>query len=207
MSNAGIKEKKVQTITSMLSDVLAVLQNNGYIAEISDAKPGQFVKIPVVLQINSIKSLIHECVVVTKLATEMENFGTKVKGKKSEIKELERLSKSIQLLFDGEEIVFDADEYAVFGNIFDEHLYQGTREDIIGTELTCFAQIKRVYPEGTNLLRNTIFTKLKDKEAKIEFISAIKELSSGDVFEFEASVIDSIHGKSVYQVEIIALYQ
>ncbi len=201
------KEKKVQTVTSMLSIVKKTLTDKGYLKDILNAKPGQFICIPVVLSINSIKSLLNEISDLLKLCTNMQKIGASVKGAEKESKEIDNLLKTIQVMFSGEEILYETDEYAIIGNIVDSNLYQSVRSDIIGTELTCLAQIKRVFPDGTELMKNTIFTKIKDSEAKEKLINSINAIASGNIFDFEAVAVTSIKGKPVYQLEIIALYQ
>lgn len=89
----------------------------------------------------------------------------------------------------------------------DDNLYQSVRYDLIGTELTCLAQVKRVFPNGTELMKNTIFTKIKDTTAKQQLIDAMQKIADENVFDFEAVAVSAIHGKPVYQLEIIALYQ
>lgn len=203
------KEKKVQTVTSVLSIVKSTLSNKGYLKDIMEAKPGQFVCLPVTLSINSIKSLITEMSELLKLSDNMQKIGASVKGAGTakNNSDMINLLKAIQVVFGGEEILYQTDNYAIIGNIVDEHLYQSVRADIIGTELTCLAQVKRVYPTGTELMKNTIFTKVKDINAKQKVISSIEPFTSGETFEFEATAVSSIYGKPVYQLEIIALYQ
>ena len=79
--------------------------------------------------------------------------------------------------------------------------------DIIDTELKCLAQVKRIYPEGTELMKNTIFSKFRDKKAKQVFIDKMSSFSEQDFYDFDVVVIPTIEEKPVYQVEIIALYQ
>lgn len=201
------KEKKVQTITSILSLVKKSLADRGYLVDILETKPGNFVCLPVNLQINSIKSMITEMTDILKLATNMQKAGVQVKGAGQDAKQFENILKSIQILFAGEEIIYEEDSFAITGNILDENLYQGTRSDLINTKLTCLAQVKRVFPDGTELMKNTIFTKIKDANAKDKLITSMQALTSGNVFDFEATAISSIHDKPVYQLEIIALYQ
>ena len=86
-------------------------------------------------------------------------------------------------------------------------VYQSTRADIIGAEMMCLAQVKRVFPEGTNLMKNTLFSRIKDEQSKQELIHAIENVSESNVFDFEAVAISSITDKPVYQLEIIALFQ
>lgn len=194
------KERKIHTVTSVLSMVKQELFRKNYLCDIQKAKAGQFVCIPVVLSINSMKSLLGE------IADVMKQFGTTGTNKK-DVKDVEKIANQIKVLFDGEEMVCDKGDYAVFGNIVDSHFYQATRSDIIGMNMQCLAQVKKVYPTGTELMKNTVFTKVKDKETKTQFFSAMDELSQKDVYDFEAVAIPSIHNKPVFQLEIIALYQ
>ena len=200
------REKKVQTITSILSIVKTLLTDNKYLVDISKAEPGDFVCLPVNLQINSIQSLIEEMSSILKLATNMQKVGVQVKGVGQSAKKFEDILKSIQTLFAGEEILHEEESFAITGNILNKNLYQGTRSDLVNVKLTCLAQVKRVFPNGTELMKNTIFTKVKDATAKDKLIASIQALTSGDVFDFEATAVSAIYGKPVYQLEIIALY-
>lgn len=201
------KEKKVQTVTSVLSIVKSLLSEKGYLHNIREVKSGQFVCLPVVLTINSIKSLLSEMSDLLKLSNDMQKVGASVKGAGIKNGDINNILKTMQVLFGGEEILYEAEDYAIIGNIIDENLYQSTRADIIGTELTCLAQVKRIFPNGTELMKNTIFTKIKDSSAKQTFIESIAKIADGNVFDFEAVAVSSIYGKPVYQLEIIALYQ
>lgn len=201
------KEKKVQTVTSVLSIVKSTLEKRGYLKNILESAPGDFVCLPVVLKINSIKSLLMETSEILKLAGNMQKMGATVNGAGADTKKVNEILKTIQVLFGGEEILFDEDHYAIIGNILDSHLYQAIRADIIGTNLVCLAQVKRVFPKGTQLMKNTMFTKIKDEVAKQKLIDSITKLVNGDIFDFEATVVSSIKDKPVYQLEIIALYQ
>ena len=122
-------------------------------------------------------------------------------------KEIQNVQNTLKVLFGGEEIVFQTEKYAIIGNIVEQNLYQASKSDIIGTELKCLAQVKRVYPNGTELMKNTIFTKIKDAKVKKSFIEAMMSLSNQETYDFDVVAIPSIRGKPVYQVEIIALYQ
>lgn len=201
------REKKVQTITSILSLVKTSLADKGYLVDIVKARPGNFVCLPVNLQINSIKSMIAEMTDILKLAANMQKVGIKINGAGQDTKQYENILKSIQVLFAGEEILYETESFAITGNILDENLYQGTRSDLINAKLTCLAQVKRVYPDGTELMKNTIFTKIKDASAKDKLITSMQALTSGNVFDFEATAVSSIYEKPVYHLEIIALYQ
>ena len=201
------KEKKVQTVTSVLSIVESALSDKGYLRDILQSKPGDFVCLPVVLSINSIKSLLTEMSELLKLSGSMQKIGASVKGAGKSNKDIDDMIKTMQVLFGGEEIIFQTEEFAIVGNIFDSNLYQSVRSDIIGTEMKCLAQVKRVYPNGTELMKNTIFTKIKDTKAKQTIIEAMSKIADGSVFDFEATAVAAIHSKPVYQLEIIALYQ
>lgn len=201
------REKKVQTVTSVLSIVTSALSEKGYIGAIESAKPGQFVLLPVTLSINSIRSLISEMSNLLKLAGNMQKIGATIKGAGKSNKEIDDILKTIQVLFAGEEVLFETEDYAIVGNIVDSNLYQSSRADIIGTELKCLAQVKRIFPDGTELMKNTIFTRIKDTAAKQSLVDAMNKIADGNFFDFEAGAVFSISNKPVYQLEIIALYQ
>ncbi len=201
------KEKRVQTVTSMLSIIKNTLVEKEYVKCITQSKVGDFVCLPVNLSINSVKSLISEMSELLKLCGNMQKLGATVKGVGKEIKDLDNLMKTLLQLFNGEEIFYEADEFAIIGNMFDLHLYQSVRSDIIGTDMMCLAQVKKIYPDGTELMKNTIFTKIKDNSAKERFIDIIKNITDGNFFDFESIAVSSIKNKPVYQLEIIALYQ
>lgn len=201
------KEKKVQTVTSVLSIVLSTLADRGYLHEIEETQPGNFVCLPVVLSINSIKSLLTEMSELLKLSDSMQKMGATVKSVGKGNNGIGQMLDTLKVLFNGEEIIYESNDFAITGNIFDNNLYQAVRADIIGTKLNCLAQVKRVFPNGTELMKNTIFTRVKDQAAKKQFIKAINEIADGNVFDFEAVAVPSIENKPVYQLEIIALYQ
>ena len=203
----GNKEKRVQTVTSVLSIVKTYLSDNGYLKDIKQAQAGDFVCIPVVLTINSIKSLLSEMNDLMGLSNNMQKINHTDKSNSKDAKSIDKEIKTIKELFDGEEILYQENDYAIIGTITDNNLYQAVREDLVGTNLKCLAQVKRIYPNGTNLMKNTIFTRIKSDEAKKTFIDAINKISNSDLFEFEAIAVPSIKNKPVYQLEIIALYQ
>lgn len=215
------REKKVQTVTSMLKIVMDTLGSRGYLRDIKEAHVGEFICIPVCMQVNSIRGLVEETQELLKLTENINRiYGgtsngsnknstskTQQKPPKSDSKEIKDIMQLLQTIFSGEEIIYNAGEYAVFGNISNENLYQAIRSDIVGTELKCLAQVKRIYPEGTNLMRNTIFTKIQDAATKASLIDGLKALTENNTFAFESVAIPSILGKPVYELEIVALYQ
>ena len=199
-------EKKVQTITSVLSLVIESLTSKNYLREITTSKAGDFIIIPVCLKINSMKNLLTEFSELKNLIDSSTSISSSKQSKPSTTQSMDGQIKQIKMLFAGEEIVFETDSYAVIGNIFEDNLYQGYRSEIIGTELTCLAQVKKVYPNGTELMKNTLFSKIKDDDVKKHFIEAVGQIdATRSTFEFESSAIVSISDKPVYQIEIIAL--
>lgn len=201
------KTKKVHTVTSVLSLVKRELENRKLLKNIFDTAPGDFICIPVVLSINSIKSMLSEMGDLLKLITSVQKLGVTIKNCDFDSKKIDDVVKAMHILFEGEEILYETEQFAVVGNIVNDNLYQAARADLIGTELMCLAQVKRIYPDGTELMKNTIFTKIKDKNAKQQLISSMSSFTSGETFDFEATAVASIYGKPVYQLEIIALYQ
>lgn len=203
------REKKVQTVTSVLSLVKKELKKRGYLCDIESAKVGNYICIPVVLAINSIKILMEELSDLVNLMDNILKVSPDLKGEVSlpNKKEIQNIQNTMKVLFGGEEIVFQTEKYAIIGNIVEGNLYQASKSDIIGTELKCLAQVKRVYPNGTELMKNTIFTKIKDVKMKKAFIENMMGLSNQATYDFDAAAIPSIYGKPVYQVELIALYQ
>ena len=159
------------------------------------------------VSINSIKSLLSELTELLELTKSMKTIGADINIANNDIRKYDTLLKTIQELFTGEEILFQTENYAVIGNILDANLYQANRADIIDSEMICLAQVKRVFPNGTELMKNTIFTKIKDKSSKEDLIKAISGIANGNIFDFEAVAVPSIDDKPVYQLEIIALYQ
>lgn len=190
-----------------MSLVKGELEKRKLLKNILNAGTGEFICIPVVLSINSIKSMLSEMGDLLKLITSVQKLGVTIKNCDFDSKKVDDVVKAMHILFEGEEILYETEEFAVVGNIVNDNLYQSARADLIGTQLMCLAQIKRIYPDGTELMKNTIFTKIKDKDAKQKLISSMSSFTNGETFDFEATAVASIYGKPVYQLEIIALYQ
>lgn len=206
-TNEEAKERKVHTVTSVLSMVKRELENRGYLHDINDAKPGQFVCLPVNLSINSMQSLMNEISDISKLSNELTKLSNNSSANPINTKSIDNIAKGIKKLFDGEEMLFQTEKYAVIGNIIESNLYQSVSADLIGVDLTCLAQVKRKFDNGTELMKNTIFSKLKDQKSKESLIKKMSEFTQNNVYDFDAVVVPSIKGKPVYQLEIIALYQ
>lgn len=206
--NSSSKESKlVQTTTSMLS-VVEQLSQHKFLKEILMSQPGDFVCIPVNLKINSIKGLVDEAIEITELSQKMQEVGgTKLKGSNNaNSASLKKIGAVTKELFSAEEIVSENEAYAVIGTITDQNLYQAIRQDIINIDLTCLAQIKRVFPDGTQLMKNTVFTKIMDTASKEALIKSVAALNSGPI-KCDSVAIMEISGKPVYQLEVVALYQ
>lgn len=207
--NSNSKESKlVQTTTSMLSMVVDQLSQHKFLKEILMSQPGDFVCIPVNLKINSIKGLVDEAIEITELSQKMQEVGgTKLKGSNNaNSASLKKIGAVTKELFSAEEIVSENEAYAVIGTITDQNLYQAIRQDIIDIDLTCLAQIKRVFPDGTQLMKNTVFTKIMDTASKEALIKSVAALNSGPI-KCDSVAIMEISGKPVYQLEVVALYQ
>ena len=203
----GITEHKVQTVTSVLSIVMEELEKKKYIKEIEESDAGDFICIPVVLSINSIKALITELTELIALGKSMQKIGVNTALSKKDIKDWETIKKALHTMFSGEEILYETDKYAMVGTIVDGNLYQAVREDLIGTKMKCLAKVKRRHPNGTELMKNTIFSKLKNKDAKEELMEAFNKVANEEIFDFQSVAIPYIKDKPVYEVEIVALYQ
>lgn len=201
------KEKKVQTVTSILSIVKDTLSEKGYLSDIEGSKAGRFVMLPVVLKINSMKSLLDEMSDLMSFIKNISDKGIAANSYPEDIKKIEATNKLLKVLFSGEEVFYETNDYAIIGNIINDNLYQSSRADLIGTNLHCLAQVKRVFPHGTELMKNTVFAKIKDTGMKERFINGLKQLTEGEFYEYEATAIASVKTKPVYELEIIALYQ
>lgn len=199
--------KKVQTVTSILSSVKRSLADRGYLCTIEDVKAGSFICLPVNLKINSVKALLEEVSGLLKLLNTIQSTNKDIKARNDSVREFESVLKMIKPLFGGDEVVYENSSYAIIGNISDKNLYQSNKDDLIGIELKCLCQVKRVFPHGTELMRNTVFSKIKDHHIKEDLINQIRKLNDQDSYDFNIEAISSINGKPVYQVEIIALYQ
>lgn len=199
--------KRVQTIASMLRLVIDEMREQKLLQDISSAKEGDFIELEnISFQLNSLKTLIGEIDEVVKIIDLMPNNGLDATTKKS-VKDYANISKAIKTLGNGEEAVYESNDFALVGTIFDECLYQSVKSDLICSPFSCLVQIKRIYPEGTTLMKNTIFNHIRDQKMKKTFIDAINALLKSKEMSFDSSVISEITGKKVYQIEIIAMYK
>lgn len=139
--------KKVQTPASMLSSVVDVLTERGYIKPIDKAEVGAFVLVPSKMKINSIKSLINEAKELTDLSGKMQaldksnpNAG---KDKKAMTAQIQQIADVVKELFGAEEIVCETDAYALVGSITDSNLYQSVRGRYYRFRITMFGSGKK----------------------------------------------------------------
>lgn len=205
--STGVSSRKVQTPTSMLGLVLRELRSRKFIHEVGGAREGDFVVVPVSLQINSVKAVINEAVDLTELGKRMQVLGGSNKSSQNQAKKLKDIAAVTKELFNAEEFVSQTGNYAVIGNLSDEYLYQANRNDLVGTSLTCLGQVRRVYPEGTQLMKNTVFSKFGAPVDKKALLDSIASLTEGGQFTYGSVAITEIKGKPVYELEVVALYQ
>ena len=204
---------RVQTITSILDLTIKELRRRRYFSPIEKARAGSFVLLPVNLQINSIKGLLQEAKDLVALSKDMISLGkqnqrhSKQARQDPQMKQIEQIVRVTKELFNAEEIVSDCGDYAVFGNVDLDNLYESGMSDITGIDLHCLAQVKRVFPNGTQLMKNTVFSKLRDEQSKTDLFKALEQLTNGNLFEYETTAILEILNKPVYQIEVVALFQ
>lgn len=199
-------EKKIQTITSTLRIVLDEMREKKYLCSLENVQDGDFVELDsITFQINSIKMLMDEIEEILKLYGDLKAFNSR--EIKTAVGQFKNVSKTIRTMFNGEEVLFEAENYAVVGNIFDEFIYQSIKSDLINSKYRCLCQIKKIYPEGTSLMRNTIFSKIKDKSYKDNVIKAVQQVCCENGYEFNSTAVAAIENKKVYEIEIIALYK
>ena len=155
--------------------------------------------------------MINEAKELTELSEKMQaldkNSSRASKSKNAPSTQIQQISNVIKELFGAEEVVYETSDYALVGFNIGLKSIPISQTDIIESDLQCLAQVKRVFPEGTSLMKNTVFTKFKNKESKQAIISSLKDLMSNSNFDYESEAIIEIENKPVYQLEIIALYQ
>ncbi len=198
----------VQTPSSMLGIVVSEMRWRGFLKDLLESVPGDFVLIPVNLKINSIKGYIGDLTKLTELGRKMQDLdkANSSKARSEETSLLKRINGVAFELFSAEEIISELDDYAVMGSISTDNLYEGVVQDIIDTDLMCLAQVKRVYRDGTRLMKNTMFSMIRDdnsKRALIDSLTPSDELPFRSYYDLKFEIT----GKPVYQLEIVALYQ
>lgn len=208
-SGESVTTRRVQTVTSMLHVVLGKLGERGYVRDIAHSKEGDFVIVPVRLKINSMKSFMDEVLELGALVGKMNAVVPSAQQKKSadDFKKVKDIANLAGNLFESEEIISEDNSHAVMGNISDSFLYQARKADLVDVPLVCLGQVHRIYPEGTQLMKNTIFAKFKDVNAKQRLIDALVKCSADNQYDFSSSLMFEISDKPVYQLEIVALYQ
>lgn len=204
LQSSGTTIKRVQTVTSILGNVLEEMATKKYIQKIGDCKQDDFFEGTVNFTLNSLKKLLDILKDIVGLTASMSSIGVTAKIPYTK-KQIEDITKAFTFLFGGLEVFYETDEYAVIANLNENCLYLSNLDDILNTDIFCFGQIKKIYPNGTNLLKNTTFSRFKSAESKNDFISKIAELSNNDTLELGITAKAEIEGKKVYEVEIISL--
>lgn len=202
--------KRVQTVPSMLRLVVEQLKEKNLIVDMTNADEGSMVLIEIHPFINSYSGFMEEARQLIELGEEMKNIDKSASSKKvksSLLSNIERLAKISKKLFNAEELVSIEDDYAVFGNVVEDNLYQSMRNDITGIGQHCLAQVRKIYPEGTQLMRNTHFSKFGDREAKRDLLDSVRQVVDTGVFNLDSQVVAEISDRPVYQLNLIALFQ
>lgn len=212
-NSSNQSHRKVQTTASMLSLVRNELEKDSFLKEITKSNVGDFVEIPVKFKFNSYKHLMSELDSYLNLYNSLLKINNR-DIPKATIKDFDKIKKDfdkindlINQLFSGDELLNECREYAVIANFYDSNLYQSSRSDLINTELRCLAQVKKVFPDGTQLMQNTTFSKIKEESMKDSFLDALSTITNQESVGFDSSPVSQILNKPVYQIEIIALYQ
>lgn len=211
----GTVTKKVQTIPSILSMVLDELSERQMLGSItSNPSEAMFVDLHVKFVFNSPRIMIDKLEELSALVqggVKPQQKGTQ--SKKTHMQKsdssFETVTKQLGDLFRGIEVIdqTSSKEYVVISSITDKNLYLATRDDLVDNTLQCFCQIKKVYQNGTTLLKNTIFSQIKDEKMKKETIEKISRALENEFYDFGVIALLETAEKPVYEVEIIALYK
>lgn len=219
--------RRVHTVTSMLSLALGAMSERKLIRSLNDCKAGCFVVEPVKLKVNSMKLLFSEVENIVELIRSAQGLSNEVdtsnkqnrKGRsngrnnsnKAEfdgvLREVNRFSKFIGELAGSQEVICQRENAVLVGNISDDCFYQSSISDLIDTDFKCLAQVRRIFPEGTRLMKNSILSKLRDQNMVDSIVGPFSDLIKGDMFSPNATVVAEITGTPVYELEIVALYQ
>jgi len=211
---------KVQTVASILGNVKEQMRDKGYLkSNLDNPRLGDFIDIPCTLKLNSLRKAfdVFEDIVGLSLAFNNNGNNKKPNSKSSgnanngtsdklpSKKEIESMRKSLALFMGDSEVLCETKEYALLSNISEQNLYYSGLEDILNTDVRCFAQIKRIHPDGASLLRNTTLARIKNPDMKQEFLGDLLLLFENDDFDFDVDCKSEIIGKPVYELEIISL--
>lgn len=202
--SSGITTKKVQTVTSILGSVLDKMRKDQYIKLVDDVSIGDYVEINVHFKLNSVKYIIQQLQSILDMFVFAKTLGVQANFPYDK-KQIDNISKTMTSMFDTLEVFCERDEYAVLTNLKESDLYLSQIHDVVDTEIQCFCQIKNIYLEGTKLLKNTTFSKIKNDDARNKFTDAIDGLSSNNIIDMGTRVLTEIKDKKVYEVEIISL--
>jgi hypothetical protein len=195
--------RKIQTVTSILGTVLESMEEKGHFKEINLVSQGEFINTPVNFTLNSVKKLFEMLKEIAELSSSFKALGSNLKLPYT-TKQVDDIIKVFKFLIDTLEVYYETDEYAIIANITENNLYLSNVDDVVGTDITCFAQVKKIYPDGCPLLRNTILSKMKGSN-KSSIIGSFSGFTGNESFDLGVSARSKICGKTVYEVEIISL--
>ncbi len=207
-SSKSFSHKKVQTISSMLNFIISSLSINDILkTNFKEAVEGDFVYTPITLSNNSLEILQDRFNDILRIMKMLENplFGGKKIDNKQVQNMIDVIGKACKTVIDGNEVIFENDNYGIVANINKNNYYQSVIYDLIDCELMCLCKIKKVYDQGTELLKNTIFTNLKNDTSKDELIAALTGMSDNDTYNLDCNIKTSIKGKRVYEIQIVSL--
>ena len=195
--------RKVQTVASILGEVLATMSERKHFAELSKVCEGGFINHTVNFSLNSIKKLLEMIKDVIGLSPSLKSLNVNLATMPYNAKQIDDIIKMFRFMFGGLEVFYETDSYALIANINEDNLYLSILDDILDTDIKCFAQVKKIHNEGTALLKNTMFSKIKGD--KSSFIDSIAGISDNDSYDFGVTARSEIEGKPVYEVEILSL--
>lgn len=215
LNGVSTKESVVHTVPSMLAKTLDIMDERKYLQNISNSKITSYITFEAEFMINSVEDLMKEAKTIFELSKKLINLNGPSTNKQNNnttnnnlsTKEIDGIIKNVNPLFNGKEIIGETENYSVFGNIIEKNLYLCEYGELINKKLKCFAQIKNIYDKGTDLMKNTVFSKIKDEKAKTSFISAMESFTQNDAYDFGYTAMANIEDKKTYELDIIALFQ
>lgn len=206
--------KKVQTLPSMLKSVYDFLYHNNYINKLDNDNIGDFIELDVRFKINSMRLYFKEIENFLTFCCEGANLDKSKENEKSRkesiknFKDIIESTKIVQSMFTGDELLDNRlDEYAVFGRFDTDNLYTGNVYSIADTPLKCLAQIKNIYHNGTNLLKDNLTSKIKVEDFINPLMTLFNNSQVNDTFNIDCDIVCDIKNKKVYELEIISLFR
>lgn len=203
-----ISLKKVQTISSLLANTLAILKKQKLI-QTSNYKVGDFVEITGEFKNNSICDLLDKLIEMMSFA-ELANKLSGIKSSeytkyKEQIKQVKQMIKRKDDL--ERECVYTNDRNIYVVHLQTNNIYNSNMDDIYNNELTFFCQVKSI-SQDYKFFSDTQLSKI-DKSLLSEFISSLKKLveESRGKYDFNLELLNDANGNKVYELELIAIYR